>query len=148
MAQPITTVTAREFVHNVSASKRVASEGGTVIITDRGEPALALIPIAEYRRLTKTDRNPVELLRQNEAAYGNWRLSRGKQTETVKVHGKLSTNDGEVALNWALDGQGILMRAEWDIERYLRSGRLVQVLADHATAPADIHSGKERRSLQ
>ena len=52
---------------NVSASKRVASEGGTVIITDRGEPALALIPIAEYRRLTKTDRNPVELLRQNEA---------------------------------------------------------------------------------
>lgn len=38
MAQPITTVTAREFVHNVSASKRVASEGGTVIITDRGEP--------------------------------------------------------------------------------------------------------------
>ena len=34
MAQPITTVTAREFVHNVSASKRVASEGGTVIITD------------------------------------------------------------------------------------------------------------------
>ncbi len=67
MAQPITTVTAREFVHNVSASKRVASEGGTVIITDRGAPALALIPIAEYRRLTKTDRNPVELLRQNEA---------------------------------------------------------------------------------
>ena len=63
----IQTVTSREFVHNVSASKRVASEGGTVIITDRGEPALALIPIAEYRRLTKTDRNPVELLRQNEA---------------------------------------------------------------------------------
>ncbi len=66
MGQPITTVTAREFVHNVSAAKRVASEGGTVIITDRGEPALALIPIAEYRRLTKTDRNPVELLRQDE----------------------------------------------------------------------------------
>ncbi|GAA5236631.1 type II toxin-antitoxin system Phd/YefM family antitoxin [Verticiella sediminum] len=63
----IKTVTSREFVHNVSAAKRVASAGGTVIITDRGEPALALIPIAEYRRLTKTDRNLVELLRMPEA---------------------------------------------------------------------------------
>ena len=63
----IKTVTSREFVHNVSAAKRVASEGGTVIITDRGEPTLALIPIAEYRRLTKTDKNLVELLRMPEA---------------------------------------------------------------------------------
>jgi prevent-host-death family protein len=63
----VKTVTSREFVHNVSAAKRVASEGGTVIITDRGEPALALIPIAEYRRLTKTNKNLVELLRMPEA---------------------------------------------------------------------------------
>lgn len=63
----IKTVTSREFVHNVSAAKRAASEGGTVIITDRGEPSLALMPIAEYRRLTKTDRNLVELLRMPEA---------------------------------------------------------------------------------
>ncbi|SFM27852.1 type II toxin-antitoxin system prevent-host-death family antitoxin [Variovorax sp. OV329] len=63
----IKTVTSREFVHNVSAAKRVASEGGTVIITDRGEPSLALIPIAEYRRLTKTDKSLVELLRMPDA---------------------------------------------------------------------------------
>lgn len=42
------------------------------------------------------------------------------------MHGKLSTNDGEVALNWALDGLGILMRAEWDVAKYLRSGRMEQ----------------------
>lgn len=80
------------------------------------------------------------VLRQNESAYGNWRLSRGKQTDTVKVHGKLSTNDGEVALNWALEGRGILMRAEWDVAKYLRSGRLVQVLADYETPSADIYA--------
>ncbi|NEX61081.1 LysR family transcriptional regulator [Noviherbaspirillum galbum] len=78
------------------------------------------------------------VLRQNETAYGNWRLSRGKNHETVKVHGKLSTNDGEVALNWALEGRGILMRAEWDVAKYLRSGRLVQVLGDYDTPPADV----------
>jgi len=80
------------------------------------------------------------VLRQNDAAYGNWRLSRGKQTETIKVHGKLSTNDGEVALNWALDGHGILMRAEWDVTKYLRSGRLVQLLADYETPNADVYA--------
>lgn len=56
------------------------------------------------------------------------------------MHGNLSTNDGEVALNWALDGHGILMRAEWDVAKYLRSGRLEQVLADYSTPPADIYA--------
>lgn len=80
------------------------------------------------------------VLRQNESAYANWRLGRGKQTETIKVHGKLSTNDGEVALNWALDGHGILMRAEWDVAKYLRSGRLVLVLPDYSTPEADVYA--------
>ncbi len=80
------------------------------------------------------------VLRQNTSAYGNWRLSKGERTETVKVHGRLSTNDGEVALNWALEGHGVLMRAEWDVAKYLRSGRLVRLLADFETPPADIYA--------
>jgi DNA-binding transcriptional LysR family regulator len=80
------------------------------------------------------------VLRQNDSAYGVWRLSRGKQAETVKVHGKLSTNDGEVALNWALDGHGILMRAEWDVTKYLRTGRLELVLDDYETPAADVYA--------
>lgn len=80
------------------------------------------------------------VLRQNDAAYGAWRFTRGRQTETVKVRGTLSSNDGEVALNWALDGHGLLLRAEWDIAKYLRSGRLQIVLEDYATPPADIHA--------
>jgi DNA-binding transcriptional LysR family regulator len=78
------------------------------------------------------------ILRQNDAAYGTWRFTRGKHAETVKVRGSLSSNDGEVALNWALDGHGIMLRAEWDIARYLRSGRLQLILEDYATPPADI----------
>ncbi|MNF36428.1 HTH-type transcriptional regulator DmlR [compost metagenome] len=80
------------------------------------------------------------VLRQNDAAFGIWRLSRGKQTESVKVRGSLSTNDGEVALNWALDGHGILMRAEWNLASHLSSGRLVEVLSDYETPPADIYA--------
>jgi DNA-binding transcriptional LysR family regulator len=78
------------------------------------------------------------ILRQNDAAYGSWRFTRGKNAETVKVRGSLSSNDGEVALNWVLDGHGIMLRAEWDIAKYLRSGRLQLILEDYATPPADI----------
>jgi len=83
-------------------------------------------------------------IRQGEEAYGVWRLSSGRgrnaATQAVKVRGSLTTNDGGIAVQWALDGHGILMRAEWDIERYLKSGRLVQVLPQYATPDADIHA--------
>lgn len=87
-------------------------------------------------------------IRQGEEAYGVWRLTRtnantkikNAKAEVVKTRGSLSTNDGEIAVNWALDGHGILMRAQWDVERYLKSGRLVQVLSDWQTPPADIYA--------
>jgi len=83
-------------------------------------------------------------IRQGEEAYGVWRLSSGRgrnaSTESVKTRGNLTTNDGGIAVNWALDGHGILMRAEWDIEHYLRNGRLVQVLPQYYTPDADIHA--------
>lgn len=80
------------------------------------------------------------VLRQNEAAYGMWRFTKGRRSETVKVRGNLSSNDGEVTLTWGLAGLGILQRAEWDLARYLRSGRLVQVLEDYALPQADIYA--------
>jgi DNA-binding transcriptional LysR family regulator len=79
-------------------------------------------------------------IRQGDEACGIWHLTSTRRTETVKVRGNLSTNDGEIAVNWALDGHGIVMRAEWDIAKYLKSGRLVQVLENYQTPPADIHA--------
>ncbi len=81
-------------------------------------------------------------IRQGDDAQGVWRLSSGRgenrRTESIKVHGNLVTNDGEIAVNWALEGHGILMRAQWDITRHLRSGRLVPVLPGFETPGADI----------
>jgi LysR family transcriptional regulator, transcriptional activator for dmlA len=79
-------------------------------------------------------------IRQGDEAYGIWHLSQGKRVETVRVRGQLSSNDGEIAVNWALAGHGIVMRAEWDVAKYLKSGRLRQVLAAYATPNADIHA--------
>ena len=105
----------------------------------------------EYLARRGTPKTPNDLaahscigIRQGEEAYGTWRLTsgrgRGAVAQAVKVRGSLTTNDGGIAVQWALDGHGILMRAEWDIERYLKSGRLVQVLPQYATPDADIHA--------
>jgi LysR family transcriptional regulator, transcriptional activator for dmlA len=97
-----------------------------------------------------TPKTPEELtrhlcitIRQGDEAYGVWRLARGgrnARAQSVHVRGALSTNDGGIAVAWALDGHGILMRAEWDIERYLHSGRLVQVLPQYYTPDADVYA--------
>jgi len=102
-----------------------------------------------YLKRAGTPRVPDDLtrhqcigIRQGDEAYGLWRFTstRGKKAEAVKTRGMLSTNDGEIAVQWALDGHGILMRSQWDIARYLKSGRLLQVLPQFATPEADIYA--------
>lgn len=100
-----------------------------------------------YLQAMGEPRAPVDLprhrcivVRENDVAYGTWHLRSGQRMETVKVRGPLSSNDGESALAWALDGQGIVMRSEWETAAYLRSGRLRRVLPDWHTPPADIHA--------
>jgi LysR family transcriptional regulator, transcriptional activator for dmlA len=82
-------------------------------------------------------------IRQGGDAYGVWRFApvraREPDWQSVKVRGNLSTNDGEIAVNWALDGHGILMRAQWDLVEHLKSGRLVQVLDAYRTPDADVY---------
>ncbi len=79
------------------------------------------------------------LLRESDEIYGSWHFSSGTKQETVKVRGSLSANDGECATAWALDGQGIVVRSEWDVAPYLRSGRLRAVLEDWQLPQADIY---------
>ncbi len=80
------------------------------------------------------------VIKQDELPHSEWILSNGKSTEKVPVTGNLVTNDGYVGVQWALEGHGVVMRAEWDVAKYLRSGRLVQVLGNYSTPNADIYA--------
>lgn len=77
--------------------------------------------------------------RQNDDAYGIWRFIQDGRTEIVKVHGALSSNDGDIVLGWALDGQGIVIRSEWDLAKYLESGRLRRILPEFSLPSADLY---------
>lgn len=80
------------------------------------------------------------VLRESDDVFGTWHLYNGTQHQSVKVGGPLSSNDGDCVLNWALNGHGILIRSEWDVAPYLRSGRLRQVMPDWQPAPAHIYA--------
>ena len=145
---------------HLSVSPPPASEDSYDVCVRFGEPPDSRViarKVAENQRLLcasptylaehGTPRSPAELSRHNcisihhgDEAYGLWRLTNGRRTEAVKITGSMSTNDGDIAVAWALDGHGILMRAQWDIDKYLRSGRLCQVLENYATPPADIYA--------
>lgn len=80
------------------------------------------------------------VIRENHHAFNNWQLTDGRQQTLVKVRGALAVNHGEIAVDWALAGHGIVLRSEWDIAGYLRSGELVRVLEPWVGTAADIHA--------
>jgi DNA-binding transcriptional LysR family regulator len=79
-------------------------------------------------------------IRHGDETHGVWRFHQGRKTNTVKVNVHMSTNDGEIAVLWALEGLGIVLRAEWDVARHIAAGRLRRVLTRYRTYPADIYA--------
>lgn len=56
----------------------------------------------------------------------------------MKVRGAVSSNDGDVVLNCALEGHGIVQRSEWDVAKYLDSGRLKEVMPGYSLRNVDL----------
>lgn len=73
-------------------------------------------------------------IKERDHPLGVWRLQHDGREQTLKVSGPLSSNNGEVALRWALDGRGIVLRSMWQVAPLLEAGQLVQVLPGWAQA--------------
>ena len=107
-------------------------------------PALA-------RRMNRA-RHPSELadypylsLRENDDDLNRLRFtpvdSAGRRTGkalTIKLNGALSSNDGTITRDWALDGEGFVARSEWDCAHLLADGGLKRVLPGWQLDPAPI----------
>ncbi|RMS44545.1 Transcriptional regulator, LysR family [Pseudomonas amygdali pv. photiniae] len=71
------------------------------------------------------------VIKERDRPFGIWHLNGPQGAETVKVTGSLSTNHGEIARQWCLDGRGVLLRSLWDVRTDLAEGRLVQMLPEY-----------------
>ena len=76
-------------------------------------------------------------IKERDHPFGVWRLDVRGEMVSVKVTGPLSTNHGEVAVQWALAGRGIVLRSIWDVQPLIEAGRLERVLPG-VTQPANV----------
>ena len=83
------------------------------------------------RGLQDLPRHNCLIVRERDHPVGIWALSRKDVITTVKVGGSLVTNNGEIALAWALAGHGIVLRSLWGARRHLETGALVHILPSY-----------------
>jgi len=77
------------------------------------------------------------VLKERDNPFGIWSVTAEGEEQRIRVKGALSSNSGEVVLQWALKHHGIILRSQWDVQPYLDSGELVQVLPAYSQ-PASV----------
>ena len=80
------------------------------------------------------------VLFRNEKLREKLKLSRGNETTTVEVHGRLSTNDLAFMKRAVLEGLGIGELPLFTVARELHSGELQRVLPEHETATSGLYA--------
>ncbi|MDN3919395.1 LysR substrate-binding domain-containing protein [Roseateles violae] len=72
------------------------------------------------------------IIKERDHPFGVWRLRNGKQESTIKVRGPLSSNNGEMVVNWAVKGRGVALRSTWDVGSLIAGGKLVHILPEYS----------------
>ncbi|MGM0544385.1 MAG: LysR family transcriptional regulator [Pseudomonadota bacterium] len=88
------------------------------------------------------------VIRENDSDFPLWRFERCDAPGTgqsVKVSGRLASNDGEVITRLALDGHGVMLRSWWDVNEHLSSGALLPLLPGWQGVRADFYAVFEHR---
>lgn len=81
--------------------------------------------------LAELSQHPRIVIKERDQFHQRWKLQHQGQTISHPVSGQLTTNNGEVAKRWCLEGHGILLRSKWNVEEALRARELIHILPDY-----------------
>lgn len=91
----------------------------------------------DYLEKNGIPKTPQELLEHNclllrfpGSRQFKWRLMVDGVQQFLAVKGNLDTNNSDVILDWALSGNGVVMKSQWEIGDYIKSGELVPFLEE------------------
>lgn len=116
----------------------------------------------EYLAIRGTPQAPEELIshrclciRENEEDVTLWHLRKRSVRRVLRIEPAMLSNDGSAAREWAEQGQGLVLRSEWDVSEAIQAGRLVRVLSDWAfdsapvslLIPSRVHQSVRLRAL-
>lgn len=67
-----------------------------------------------------------------------WRLTTAEGPKRFRVSGRFECDDGDVLTDWALAGNGIVMKPIFEVAGHVKAGRLVQVVTDTPPEPVQM----------
>ena len=67
-----------------------------------------------------------------------WSLLDGETVREVAVSGHLDADDGDILTQWAIAGEGVVLKPAFEAAEHLRAGTLRLVLPDHPPQPATL----------
>ena len=77
-----------------------------------------------------------------------WTLKTPEGPQKFEVHGPFDSDDGDVVTGWALSGRGIINKPRFDIEPFIRDGRLKVILPDTPPLPVQLAAVYPHRKFQ
>jgi len=77
-----------------------------------------------------------------------WMLKTDEGPRKFEIRGPFDTDDGDVITAWALEGHGIMNKPRFEIEPYLRDGRLKVILPQNPPMPVKLAAVYPHRNLQ
>ena len=77
-----------------------------------------------------------------------WMLQTPEGVRKFELHGPFDSDDGDVLTGWALAGRGIINKPRFEVEPYLRDGRLRVILEDTPPTPVQFAAVYPHKKLQ
>jgi DNA-binding transcriptional LysR family regulator len=144
---PLAAASGADVVISIGHIKGSSWVGHFLAPNDRflcASPSLAR-GLSKLKHPSELTLHPYLTLRENDEDVTRLRFAQydaaGKRiskTVTVRLSSALSSNDGTVVRDWAVDGLGVVARSEWDCARLIAEGKLKQVLPAWRLEPAPV----------
>lgn len=77
-----------------------------------------------------------------------WTLKTSEGPKKFEVRGPFDTDDGDVITEWALAGHGIINKPRFEIEPFIRDGRLKVILPNNPPVPVKLAALYPHKNLQ
>ena len=99
----------------------------------------------DYLEKFGTPESPYDLKHHNclryrldNRVYDEWELNDLKGSYKVKVQSNRLCNDADIVHRWVVAGKGIAFKSRLDMLADLRSGKVIEILADYNSAPLSL----------
>ncbi|MGN6665713.1 MAG: LysR substrate-binding domain-containing protein [Trinickia sp.] len=144
---PLAAASGADVVISIGHIKGSSWVGHFLAPNDRvlcASPALGR-SLSKLKHPSELNMHPYLTLRENDEDVTRLRFTQhdaaGKRVNkavTIRLTSALSSNDGTVIRDWAMDGLGVVARSEWDCARLIAEGKLMRVLPAWRLEPAPV----------